>query len=65
MLRSKKHALRILRNAGGELQVHESEKLKNYLNLGKCQHEKKEVAEGRLLQIATKDTAWGQGAKTR
>lgn len=45
--------------------MHESEKLKNYLNLGKCQHEKKEVAEGRLLQIATKDTAWGQGAKTR
>ena len=47
----------MLRNAGGEVQVNETEKLKDDDNLGKCQHGTKKVAERRLLHIATKDIA--------
>lgn len=57
MLRSRKHSLRILRKARGEVQASETEKLKDDHNLGKCQHGKKKVAERRLLHIALKDVA--------
>lgn len=57
MLRSRNPSLRILRNAVGEVQVHEMEKLKDDCSLGKCQHGKKKVTERRLLYIATKDLA--------
>lgn len=57
MLRSKNHSLRILRNAGGGVLVNEVKKLKNDHNLDKCQHKGNEIAERRLLHIASKGKA--------
>ena len=57
MLRSRNHSLGILRNAGGKVQVNETEELEDDHHLGKCQHGEKKVSERRLLHVATKDVA--------
>lgn len=60
VLRSRNLSPRILRNRGSEVQVNETEKLRDDHSLGKCQLRKKKAAERRLLHSATKDKPSGR-----